>query len=145
MSTGREAAKDAVKWLMAHPQMRGDQPLETSVEFLKEVASGCIRAASHLDPVGVEAMSQRMVFEAIKTTYLFNNELPKMIGEALEKDAVMVAIINGDGSITVIGAHRPEAPNEKRNGIMLTKMGDLLGEKMKEMMQEASKEAKEQG
>lgn len=143
MSHVKNSANDAVKWLMAHPMMRGDQPLETSVEFLKLVASGCIRAASCLDPADVERMSQEMVFGAIRTTYAFNNELPKMIGEALGKDAVLVAIINADGSVIVIGDHRPNVPNEKRNGIMLTKMGDLLGGKMKEMMQEAAKEARD--
>jgi hypothetical protein len=144
MTTPRATARAAIKWLMAHPMLRGDQPLENSVEFLKEIAAGCIQAASHLDPVSTEAMSQEMVFTAIRATYTLNNELPKMIGEALEKDAAIILLVNADGSITVVGAHKPGVPNEKRNGIMVQKISNLLGEKMKEMMLEAGKEAKEQ-
>jgi hypothetical protein len=75
--------------------------------------------------------------------YFLRSDLPQLIGEALGKDGVLIALIDTPGRILVIGNSTPGALNDKRNAIMVRQMADLLKDHMNNMMKTAGKESKE--
>lgn len=69
--------------------------------------------------------------------------LPEIIGRVLGKDAVLVALINQDGTIETHGSQNDKSEFFVRNKSMIYQMSYLLKDHMKDMMQKAGKEFKE--
>jgi hypothetical protein len=78
-----------------------------------------------------------MVSAVIKGCYL-NGKLPELIGNALGKDGVVVALVDARGAILVLGDHRPDTVDAMKKGSMVRQMAALIDANMMEMGRKAS-------
>ncbi len=78
------------------------------------------------------------VYQLIRKAH-HEDHLPELIGKALGKTGVLIALIDIRGGVTVCGNNNTGLPTRTRDGSMIRQMAELLDKNMDGMMKIAGK------
>lgn len=85
-----------------------------------------------MDNNGLSSVTIETASYAIKQAFL-QGWLPKLIGEAIGKHAVLMQLIGAPGDVLILGSCKSDSPNRELNQLMIRQIAERIFPHLKDM------------